>query len=865
VTLLFTDIEGSTRLLETIGSRYGELLQRHHEIIVKSAEEYRGQLVGTQGDGTFLVFPTADEAARAAAGAQRAMARHTWPDGVFVRVRMGMHSGSPVVMEGQYVGIDVHRAARIAAVARGGQVIASATTMELTSAAEVGWVDLGRYRLKDINLPQRLFQLEAQGLEKEFAPLAAPRWDDGIPEPATRFIGRAGDMAALDDMLGRSDRRLVTLVGPGGIGKTRLAISVANRAAHRFRDGTAFVPLAIVTENHEMVTAIGVAAGVAPDSGADDLDALLRQLRDRELLLVLDNLEHLEAAPRIVAELMKECREVVILATSRSDLGLHGENLFPVRPLGITDDASDIDTAPRSDAVTLFIDRARAIDPRFDITPDNEWAVTEICRRVDGIPLAIELAAARVATLSPRELLDRLTIDVLTSRSPDLERRQQTLRSTIDWSYQLLDSADREMFRCLAIFPGGATMADIEAVIDPEGAMGALDRVDTLVRQSLLWRGEDSDGTSRFHMLETVRAFAQGELERVGDGDELRDRFGKRLLDFLTTANEHIDGEDAHTWLTRIDERTPNVRAVLHWTLEGTEGARELGIGLANAMGWFWYVRGEAIEALRWLALAIAVGEGTDPALRVRLIYYSAAMLDRLGRFGEAERRFEEALMMFRELSDEKRVAQTLNSLGGLAADAGDTAKAFDLLNEAERIMRELGDDYGRAVSLVNLCDAAWTTGAFDRAEDYGRQGLELFIGLHNEWGAAIARRSLAKVAHAKGNLPQAQSHLLTALEGSHAVGDRSSVVRCLEQLAGVQVALASWLHGVRLAGAASRLREDLNESVAGDRREGFEGSLDAARSVLGDEEFSRALEQGSHMTFDQAVEYVHTRLVLAD
>lgn len=821
-----------------------------------NAEENGGKMVDTQGDGAFLAFPTADGAVAAAAGAQRALARFSWPDGVVVRVRMGMHTGSPVPMDDQYVGMDVHRAARIASVAIGGQVIASTTTMELTAAAEVGWVDLGRYRLKDIKRPERLFQLAAPGLQKGFAPLAAPRWDSDISEPTTRFIGRAGDLAALDAMLGRPDHRLVTLVGPGGIGKTRLAINVANRISNRFRYGTAFVPLAVVTETHEIVKAIGVAVD-ASEPGADDLAGLLRQLRGQELLLVLDNLEHLIAAPRMVADLLRECRDMVILATSRSSLGIHGENLYPVRPLEIRDNANDVGPAGRSDAVALFVDRAKAIAPQFEITPDNVDAVTEICRRIDGIPLAIELAAARVATLSPSELLDRLTIDVLTSRSPDVERRQQTLRSTIDWSYQLLDNTDRELFRRFAIFPGGATLADIEAVMDPKRRMGVLDRVDTLVRQSLLWRDEDSDGASRFHMLETVRAFAQGELERVGEADELSDRLGKHLLDFVTTANEHIEGADAQTWLTRIDEQTPNLRAVLNRTLEGTEGARQLGIDLANAMGWFWYVRGQAIEALRWLDLAIAVGEDTDPSIRVRLIYYSAAMLDRLGRLVEAEQRFEEALMMFRELSDERRVAQTLNALGGLAADAGDGAKAFGLLNEAERIMGEQGDDYGRAVSFVNLSDAAWVTGDHDMAEEYGQLGLELFIELHNEWGAAVARRSLAKVAYAKGDLPQTQSYLLAALEGSHDVGDRSSFVRCLERLAGVQVGLNSPLHAVRLAGAAARLRNEIGEHLTDNRRESFERSWAEARAVIGDEEFERAWAQGSQMTLDQAVEYI--------
>ncbi len=770
---------------------------------------------------------------------------------------MGLHTGSPVPMDDHYVGMDVHRAARIAAVARGGQVIASSSTMELTAGAKVGWMDLGLYRLKDIRRPQRLFQLEAEGLQKGFGPLAAPLWDSDIPEPGTRFIGRAGDIAALDDMLGRPDHRLVTLVGPGGIGKTRLAIRVANEVANRFGDGTALVPLAAVTESHEMVTAIGGAVD-APESGADDqAETLFRHLRDKEMLLILDNLEHLTAAPGLVADLLRSCTSLKVLATSRAPLGVYGEYLFPVGPLEIMDDGFESEAADRSDAVALFVDRAKAIQPSFEITPANASAVREICRRIDGIPLAIELAAARIATLSPRELLERLTIDVLTRKSPDMAERQQTLRSTIDWSYRLLDDTDREVFRRLAIFPGGATMADIEAVIDPEGQTGVLERVESLVRQSLLLRDEDAEGTSRFHMLETVRDFARDELERVGEAADLSYRLATHVLALLTTANEHIDGADAQTWLMRIDEQSSNLKAALHWTLEDPEGSQQLGVDLVNAMGWFWYVRGDAIEALRWLDRAIERDDDSPLSLRVRLIYYSAAMLERLGRLVEAEGRFEEALTMFRELSDENRVAQTLNSLGGLAVDIGDTAKAFDHLNEAERILRGLGDNYGRAVSLVNLCDAALATGHHELAEEFGQQGLELFSGLENEWGAAVARRHLAKVAYAKGDLLQTQSHLLAALEGSHDVGDRSSFVRCLERLAGVQVGLKSPLHAVRLAGAAARLRDEIGEHLDDDRRESFERSWAEARAVMGNEGFEQAWAQGSQMTLDQAFEYV--------
>lgn len=853
LTLLFTDIEGSTQLLDALGSRYGDLLHDHHGLILSSIEEHGGSLVDTQGDGSFIVFPTADDAVAAAVTAQRGLAAHPWPDGVTVRVRMGVHTGSPVRMDERYVGMDVHRAARIMSVARGGQVIASATTVELSSVADVGWIDLGRYRLKDLKRPEHLFQLKAPGLGEDFDPPSVPRWAVDLPEPPTRFIGRMSDVAALDEMLGRSDLRLVTLMGPGGIGKTRLAIRVADRAASRFRDGVVFVPLASVTEAYEMVGAIAAAAGSEP--GDNYPVTLNEQLRDQELLLILDNLEHLPAAAPMVSELVKECRQVRVLATSRAPLGIHGENLYPVRPLEISDGDSKSAEAPFSDAIALFVDRARSIDPSFEITAANVATVEEICRRADGIPLAIELAAVRIATMSPRELLDRLTIDTL--RGPaDVDERQQTLRSTIDWSYRLLSAGDRETFRRLSVFAGGASLGAIEAVIDPESRLRILERVETLVRQSLMWRDEDRDGTSRFHMLGTVREFAQDELVRAGERTEFSNRHASYLLSFVATANQHIDGADAEVWLARVEAEMPNLRAALHWTLEENGGSTDVGVELVNAMGWFWYVRGDPTDGRRWLELALAVAADTSLELRVRLVYYSAALLERLGRLGDAETRFEEALVTFRELSDQQRVAQTLNSLGGLAVDRGDSVAAFQRLEEAERTLRAQGDDYGLAVSLVNLCDAALATGDHDLADRYGREGLELFTGLENEWGVAIARRHLAKVAHARGDYPEARVLLLQALRGSHGLGDRQASVRCLERLAGVEIRLGSPRRGLRLAAAALKLREEIGDRLTAERHESFKRSWADARLALGDAEFEEAWAQGAQMTFDQAAEY---------
>lgn len=854
---MFTDIEGSTRLLHALGDRYGDVLRDHHELILSSVERHGGRLVDTQGDGCFVVFSSAEYAVAAATSAQQALAEHPWPSDVEVKVRMGLHTGTPVPMEERYVGIDVHRAARIAAVAHGGQVIASSSTMQLTAASGVSWVGLGRYRLKDLTHPERIHQLRAPGLRSEFPPLRAPRWGSGLPEPSTRFVGRTGDVDAVSALLLDPGLRLVTLVGPGGIGKTRLATHIGHLCVDRFEDGVAFVPLATLTEADEVVPAIAAAVG-APETAAEETAVtLIEHLRAVQFLLILDNLEHLPAdTPLLIADLLVRCGGLRVLATSRAPLNISGERLYEVAPLGLSDDEVDIGDASRSDAVALFIDRARSIAPTFRLTVDNVGAVMEICRRVDRIPLAIELAAARLAIMSPAELLDRLQIGMLTGGSADRDERQRTLHAAIDWSYRLLDDAGRTLFRRLSVFAGGATLADVEAVLDEEGRVDALDGLTSLVQQSMVWRDQSAGETSRFRMLETIREFASSELQRCGELPAMSQRHAEHFLSFMETTNEHIDGPDAEEWMHRVEHEMPNLRAVLRWTLEVDEGSAETGVALVNSLGWFWYVRGDANEALRWLRLAIRASNDTPPALRVRLVYYAAAMEERLGLLDEAAATFEEALAMFRELGDRPRVAMTLNSLGGLAVDSGDITGALDRLNEAEQILCTEEDGYGRAVNMVNLCDAAVAAGDLDRAEHLGQSAVALFADMENHWGVASAMRHLAKVAYARHDLPETRARLLDALDRSRRMGDRPGAARCLERLAGVEIALDSPLRGTRLAAAATKLRRDIGDPPSEQRRGEFETSWLAARDLLGDAEFEEVWTQGASMTFDQAVDY---------
>jgi predicted ATPase/class 3 adenylate cyclase len=853
ITLLFTDIEDSTVLLESLGEDYVPLLRDHHDLLAANFASHGGTLVDTDGDGTFFVFPIPAGAVAAAAGAQRAMAGHAWPRGSRVRVRMGIHTGSPVFVDGRYVGLDVHRAARIAAAAHGGQVVASGVTVGLVQDTEFEWRDLGRYRLKGLKHPERIHQLRSPGLTPSHPPLRAVRWTSALPEPPTRFVGRRDDVASVVELVEGSESGPVTIVGAGGIGKTRLAVKVGHVWDERHEeDGVAFTPLATASGLSEMLSSISSAVELPDIEGADRMEALLDHLQGSRMLLILDNLEHLPEAPVVVSRLFTHCERLRILTTSRAPLNVYGERLHPLRPLTVASERKS--KAATSDAVALFVDRARAVVPGFALDDSNSDTIVEMCRRLDGMPLAIELAAARLATLSLAELGQRLTIRLLAGGPADVDERQRTLNATIDWSYRLLDDEGRRVFRWMSVFVGGATLDDTEAVIGLETS-DVFSTLAALVAHSLVWRDEEGGKISRYRMLETVREFASEALRVSGEVEEVERRHAERCLEFMRVANEHVDTSDAEEWLMRIERETPNLTAALRATLEDPGASAGIGVLLANELGWFWYLRGDPADAMRWLELAWESAGEDHSDLRVRLVYYAGAMLERLGRLEDAVTRFEQALEMFRERGDEQRVARTLNSLGGLAVDLGDTEGAFAHLTGAEQILRRLGDDYGRAVSMVNLSDAARATGDFTGATEFAASGRGLFSAMSNEWGVAVATRHLAKVAYEQGNLTGARELLLEALAGSRRVGDRSAMARCLERLGGIEIGLGSFRSGTRLAAAAQSLRRQIGAPLR-QGRENFEAGWDEARRSLGDAEFKAAWDEGAAMTLDQIVDY---------
>ena len=595
VTLLFTDIEGSTRLLQILGDRYSEAVKQHRQVLRDAFASYFGVEVDTQGDAFFAAFSRAQDAVDAAVDAQRALASCRWPDEIGLRVRIGIHPGEPTVTDEGYVGIDVHRGARIAAAGHGGQVLLSQATRDLLpeELPEIRIRDLGEHRLKDLTRAQRLYQLVIPELDSEFPPLKTlESRPTNLPTQATPLIGRERELQEMANLFQRADVRLVTLTGAGGTGKTRLALQVAADLVEAFSDGVFFVSLAPIIRSDLVVPTIAQTLAVREQPGQSLRETLKEYLADRELLLLLDNFEQLlEAAPG-VAELLAVCPQLKVVVTSRAPLHLSGEHMYSVPPLALPDPKKvrDPQSLSQYDAVALFLERATAVKPDFQMRDENAAAVAEICVRLDGLPLALELAAARVAILPPQALLKRLgqRLQLLTGGPRDLPARQQRLRSTIDWSYGLLSDDEQRLFARVAVFVGGCVLETVETVcqLDGDRPIDVLDGLTSLVEKNLLRVEPGVGGEPRFSMLETIREYALERLETNGEADDLRRRHADYYLVLAEASEPEILGPDQAAWLETLDAEQDNFRGRLRSCLSpAVRNARFVSLGLYGERG----------------------------------------------------------------------------------------------------------------------------------------------------------------------------------------------------------------------------------------------------------------------------------------
>jgi predicted ATPase/class 3 adenylate cyclase len=583
VTLFFTDIEGSTRLLQQLGEHYADVLATCRHLLREVFQQWNGHEVDAQGDAFFVAFARATDAVSAAVDMQRALAAYVWPDGVSVAVRIGLHTGEPSRTAEGYVGLDVHHAARVMSAGHGGQVLLYQTTCELVKhdlPEGVSLRDLGEHRLKDLQRPGHLYQLIIAGLPADFPPLKSlDTHHHNLPVQPTPLIGREQEVATVLVFLRREDVRLLTLTGPGGTGKTRLGLQVAAELSEAFPSGVYFVNLAPINDPAFVVPTLAHTLDVKEIAEQSLLDLLKGSLHWKHLLLLLDNFEQVVDAAVYVVELLATCPLLKVIVTSRAALHVRGEQEFAVPPLTVPDPKHlpDLVALSKYEAVALFIQRAQSVKSEFQVTNANAPAVAEICVRLDGLPLAIELAAARIKLLPPQALLARLgqRLAVLTSGARDVPERQQTLRNTIEWSYHLLDAAEQRLFRRLSVFIGGCTLEAIEAVcttLDSNTAVVlVLDGVGSLIDKSLLQQTEQEYGEPRFLMLETIREFGLECLMADGEEEVTRQAHASYYLRLSEQAEPELRGTQQALWLSRLEAEHVNFRSALGWALENGE------------------------------------------------------------------------------------------------------------------------------------------------------------------------------------------------------------------------------------------------------------------------------------------------------
>jgi predicted ATPase/class 3 adenylate cyclase len=809
VTFLFTDVEGSTRLLQELGAQdYSRALVEHRRILREAFAANGGVEVDTQGDAFFVAFPTAPGALAAAAEALGGLG--TGP----IRVRVGIHTGTPLLSEESYIGVDVHRAARIAASGHGGQVLVSASTAAL--AGTNGLRDLGEHRLKDLTAPERIYQLG----EDDFPPLKSLHRTN-LPIPATPFLGRGRELDEVHALLSRGDVRLLTLTGPGGTGKTRLALQAVAAASEAYPDGVFWVPLAPLRDPALVLETAGQAVGAR--------NGLAEHFGEAKTLLLFDNFEHVVEAAGDLAELLTACSGLNALVTSREPLHVTGEQEYPVPPL------------TRAESVDLFAARARSVEPDLG---GNE-AVAEICRRLDDLPLALELAAARVKTLSPPQILERLDqrLPLLTGGARDAPERQRTLRATIEWSHELLSDAERLLFARLAVFRGGCTLDAAEEVAD-----ATLDSLQSLVDKNLLRHSGE-----RFWMLETIREYAAERLDQLDDAKGVRRRHAEYFLRLAEEAEPHLTGAQQGRWMERLEAEHDNFRLSLDSLRHARPGAEELG--LAGALMRFWYVRGHLREGLSRCEDALAAHDDQSPA-RMKALFGAGLLAHRLGDYERSEALAQERLELARRLEDPEGVTSSLIGLGIAADGLGDYERATAVNREAVELARAGGYTWLLAVAIGNLGDIALEQGEYAQARALFEESLELFREAGDERKVVESLGGLGIVASREGRRDEAEALLRENLEYAQAMVDKELAIWCLGELAALAVSGGDPERAARLVGAIETLREETGHAAQPEERRVDEQTRTTTASQLGEEHFTTAVHVGRQMTFEQTVSY---------
>jgi predicted ATPase/class 3 adenylate cyclase len=882
VTFLFTDVESSTRLLEQHPSTYRAALRRHHDLLREAVEAHGGVVFETVGDAVYAAFAQAGEAVAAALAGQLALAAEPWPGGIAPRVRMGLHTGGVELQGTHYFGVPLYRCARLMGTAHGGQVVLSLATAELVRdglPAGATLHDLGEQRLRDLQRPERVFQLTHADLPAEFPPLRSlDALPNNLPLQLTSFVGRERELAAVADLLAR--HRLVTLTGPGGSGKTRLALHVAADLLPGYPDGVWLAELAPLVAAEQVPQAVAQAVGVREEPGRPLPATLAEALRPKRLLLVLDNCEHLlDPCARLADALLRTCPHLTILATSREALGIAGETAWRVPSLVLPDAAHPppVTALTQYEAVRLFVDRAVAAQPAFRVTDANAPAVAQVCARLDGIPLAIELAAARVRVLPVEQLLGRLEdrFRLLTGGSRTALERHQTLQAAVDWSHDLLTAPEQALFAQLAVFAGGWTLEAAEAVCVGEGieAWEVLDLLTRLADKSLAAADEQPGGTARYRLLETLRQYAQQKLAARGGAAAVRRRHAAHYLALAEGevrtlgplgSGPGLRGAAKEAWLARLDADHDNLRAALRWLVE--EGNAAAALPAVKALTWDWWVAcGFLGEARAWLEAVLALPSAAPgTAARAWLLRSAAIIAGRQRDVAWMRTLGAESLAIFRALNDRYGMTQALRQLRHAAFEAGDLAAVDAICADELAVLRELEASDGvvlpaiRANVLRTQGDAARQHGHLAAAQRLYEESLALYRQAGGGSGFQPPRllHRLGLLAVERGAPATARALLRESLEALVRLGYRGLVPGLLEAFAALAAAEGQHPRTLSLAGAADALREAVGERPLLAEQVDLKAPLAAARQALGESAAAAAWAAGRAMSPEQAVAY---------
>jgi len=827
VTFLFTDIEGSTRLLRERGDAYADLLEEHRRALRAAFAANGGIEVDTQGDAFFVAFERAKDALAAAAEGQRALASGP------IRVRMGVFTGEPIRTEDGYAGMDVHRAARMAAAGHGGQVLVSESSVRLVAdelPGDYALLDLGEHRLKDLSAPQRIFQLAGKGLSRDFPPLRTlENRSTNLPAQPSPLVGRQSELAELIQLLRRPEVRVLTVTGPGGAGKTRLVLQTAADLVEDFPDGAFFVPLVGATEPALVLPTIARTIGVHEAGGLSSAEAAAEYLRDRELLLVLDNFEHvLEAAP-LVGDLVSEAPGVKAICSSRAALRLSGEHEYAVPEL------------VSEDAVALFAERAKAINHEFRLNGDMQ-VVAEICRRLDGLPLAIELAAARTKVLSPQALLDRLDrrLPLLTGGARDLPDRQRTLRDTISWSYDLLDETEQSAFASLAVFAGGFALEAAERVAGAD-----LDTLTSLVEKSLVRQRDD-----RFRMLETIREYGLERLVERGDLDDVARRHAEFFLEVADSGSDAPN--EWEPWLEQVDSEHDNLRAAIAWARD--RGEARLELRMAAALGPFWEARGFLTEGLVRVREALASDPEAPAGLKAQALKFGALLAYKQGDSAVARDLAERLAAVADDCEDEQILADALNSMGIVLTGEGRFEEARQALERSVVINEQLGNDISRQSNLHNLGLISLNESEYGRAVDELTAALELSRRSRQERHVSNDQLDRAFALIGLRRWAEARAEAEEGTRIAQRLQWRENVAYGLVALVAVAIAEDEPERAARTLGQADRLTDELHLDLTGYAEQARVEAREALRSRLPDDLLGSLLAEGRACSLDEAV-----------